>query len=108
MKLIEFAWYNESDKLFQQLDEMSNQKWDDNGKTDVTKLRSYIEDIFLKRNKREEGEIFQTDEYAMFDTGLHTVSQEPIYAYFTQSKCLDGPIWRLDGFYTKCQLEKKI
>lgn len=53
---------------------------------------------------QEENNIFETEEYSLFNTGLYTVYYEPIFAYFTKNKIPDRQIWYLDGFYTSYQL----
>ncbi|WP_308805903.1 DUF3825 domain-containing protein [Atopobium minutum] len=67
-----------------------------------TILKSYIMHTFLKLV--EENNIFQSEDYALFNTGLYTEHYEAIYTYFTRNEIPNRQKWFLNGFYTEYQL----
>lgn len=102
MKLFDFAFCYDYEKKIQNLSTICPEKWSFGGLSDNTILKNYVEHTFLK--VQEEGNIVQTDSYAIFNTGLYTVYYEPIFAYFSKNRNVDRQAWFMDGFYTSYQL----
>ena len=102
IKLFDFAFCYEYDKKILSLSGLCPEKWSFGTNSDNVILKNYIEHTFSKLH--EEGNVTETDSYALFNTGLFTVYYEPIFAHFTPNKNADRQKWFLDGFYTSYQL----
>ncbi|MDY2788958.1 MAG: DUF3825 domain-containing protein [Atopobium sp.] len=102
MELFEFAFCPRFDSKILFLSELCPEKWNFSNQSTNSILKSYIKHTFLKLF--EEGNIFQSEDHALFNTGLYTEYYEAIYAYFTRNEIPNRQKWFLNGFYTGYQL----
>ena len=98
MKLFEYA-YNST---LANLAMLSPEKWSFGDKNDNSILKSYVEHTFSRLY--EENKILESENYAIFNTGLFDEYYKPICAYFIKNTVPDRQKWYLDGFYTEYQL----
>lgn len=63
----------------QELADMSPEQWTFTGKTTNGILKNYLQ--FTLNKLLEENKVIETDDYAVFNTGLFTQFYEPIYFY---------------------------
>nr|MDD6335715.1 DUF3825 domain-containing protein [bacterium] len=102
MSLFQFAYCPGYDEKLVALAAMSPEKWSFAEANDNQILRNFLEHTFSKLE--EEGKIWETPQYALFNTGLYTPYYESIYGYFTLNRMPDRQKWYLDDFYTEYQL----
>ena len=102
MRLFDYAFCHDYERKIQGLSGLCPEKWSFGGRSDNIILKNYIEHTFLKLY--EEENISETDDHALFNTGLYTVYYAPIFAYFTKNKIPDRQEWYFDRFYTSYQL----
>ena len=102
MKLFDFAFCYDYERKIQTLAGICPEKWSFGSNSDNTILKNYIEHTFSKL--LEEDKILETDNYALFNTGLFTVYYEAIFAYFEKNKNRGRQKWFLNGFNTSYQL----
>lgn len=79
-------------------------KWSFGGHDDNGILKGYLEHTFQR--VYEEEKLLETEEYAIFNTGLFNMYYQPVYAYFIPNLVPDRQRWFLDGFYTEYHLLK--
>lgn len=101
MLLFEFAYCGSFAAQLQSLAVLSPEKWSFGNKNDNSILRNYIMHTFTRLH--DEGKIVETDEYAVFNTGLFDIYYNPIYAYFVKNNNQGKQKWYLDSFITEYQ-----
>lgn len=87
-----------NDKL-QELAKLSPEQWSFKGKNDNGILKNYLKYTF--RKIVEEGKFIETDNYAIFNTGLFTEYYEPIYFYMEFNKANGNQKWFLKTIGTE-------
>lgn len=102
MKLYEYAYCGNYNATLENLAILAPEKRSFGDRCDNSILKNYIEHTFAR--VYEEKKIFETDTYAIFNTGLFDAYYKPICAYFVCNKIQDRQKWYLDGFYTEYQL----
>ena len=80
------------------------EKWSFGSTEDNGILKGYLEHTFQR--VYEEGKILETDNYAIFNTGLFNRYYQPVYVYFIPNLVPDRQRWFLEGFYTEYNLLK--
>lgn len=102
MKLFEYAYCGNYNSTLANLAMLSPEKWSFGDKNDNSILKSYVEHTFSRLY--EENKILESENYAIFNTGLFDEYYKPICAYFIKNTVHDRQKWYLDGFYTEYQL----
>ena len=102
MKLFEYAYCGNYNSTLANLAMLSPEKWSFGDKNDNSILKSYVEHTFSRLY--EENKILESENYAIFNTGLFDEYYKPICAYFIKNTVPDRQKWYLDGFYTEYQL----
>lgn len=102
MKLFEYAYCGNYNFTLANLAMLSPEKWSFGDKNDNSILKSYVEHTFSRLY--EENKILESENYAIFNTGLFDEYYKPICAYFIKNTVPDRQKWYLDGFYTEYQL----
>ena len=102
MKLFEYAYCGNYNSTLANLAMLSPEKWSFGDKNDNSILKNYVEHTFSRLY--EENKILESENYAIFNTGLFDEYYKPICAYFIKNTVPDRPKWYLDGFYTEYQL----
>ena len=102
MKLFEYAYCGKYNSTLANLAMLSPEKWSFGDKNDNSILKSYVEHTFSRLY--EENKILESENYAIFNTGLFDEYYKPICAYFIKNTVPDRQKWYLDGFYTEYQL----
>ena len=62
-------------------------------------LRNYLKYTYARLAEENKIELAPNGEYAVFNTGLATASQEAIYAFFTRNQVPDRQPWFLDHWH---------
>lgn len=104
MNLFEFTYCGNYNRQIQRLAQMAPEQWDFGESGDNVILKGYMEQTF--RRLYEEGKVLETEEYAIFNTGLFSRYYQPIYAYFVPNLVPERQRWFLEGFYTEYFLRK--
>ena len=102
MKLFEYAYCGNYNSTLANLAMLSPEKWSFGDKNDNSILKSYVEHTCSRLY--EENKILESENYAIFNTGLFDEYYKPICAYFIKNTVPDRQKWYLDGFYTEYQL----
>jgi hypothetical protein len=103
MRMFEYAYCgHDYAKKILTLSEMAPEKWSFESKSDNSILINYIEHTFSK--VYHEGKVSEFDNHSLFNTGLYSEYNEPIFAYFIKNRNPDRQIWFFEGFHTKYQL----
>ena len=102
MKLFEYAYCGNYNSTLANLAMLSPEKWSFGDINDNSILKSYVEHTFSRLY--EENKILESENYAIFNTGLFDEYYKPICAYFIKNTVPDRQKWYLDGFYTEYQL----
>ncbi len=102
MELFDFAYCGNYSASIASLSLLSPEKWSFDNKNDNGILKKYIEHTFNRLY--EERKVVESEEYAIFNTGLFDEYYKPICAYFVKNKVPNRQNWYLDGFYTEYQL----
>ncbi len=102
MKLFDYAYCSAYKSKLSNLAILSPEKWSFGEDRDNGILNNYIAHTFERVSA--EGKIFESDQYALFNTGLFDQYYGPIYALFTPNTNVGQQKWELDGFYTEYQV----
>ena len=104
MNLFEYTYCGNYNRQIQNLARIVPEKWSFGGNDDNGILKGYLEHTFQR--VYEEEKLLETEEYAIFNTGLFNMYYQPVYAYFIPNLVPDRQRWFLDGFYTEYHLLK--
>lgn len=104
MNLFDFTYCGNYNRQIERLAKMAPERWSFGDAGDNGILKGYLEQTF--RHLYEEDKVLETDEYAIFNTGLFNHYYQPIYAYFVPNLVPDRQRWFLEGFYTEYHLLK--
>ncbi len=103
IRLFDFAFCGDFEKKIYSLSLLCPEQWSLQGAAEQnTILKSYVHHTFSKLY--EDSDVAEHENYAVFNTGLHTKYYETIYAYFTENKVSSRQRWYLEGFFTTYQL----
>lgn len=93
MKLFEYAYCGNYNSTLANLAMLSPEKWSFGDKNDNSILKSYVEHTFSRLY--EENKILESENYAIFNTGLFDEYYKPICAYFIKNTVPDrqNGIW---------------
>ena len=105
MNLFEYTYCGNYNRQIQNLARIVPEKWSFGGNDDNGILKGYLEHTFQR--VYEEEKLLETEEYAIFNTGLFNMYYQPVYAYFIPNLVPDRQPWFLDGFYTEYYLLKQ-
>ena len=97
MNLFEYTYCGNYNRQIQNLARIVPEKWSFGGNDDNGILKGYLEHTFQR--VYEEEKLLETEEYAIFNTGLFNMYYQPVYAYFIPNLVPDRQRWFLDGFY---------
>jgi hypothetical protein len=84
------------------LAQMAPEKWSFDSRNDNSILKNYIEHTFAK--VFDEGKVSESTAYSLFNTGLYTVYNDQIFAYFILNRNPGKQKWFFEGFHTTYQL----
>jgi len=101
MQLFDFAYCEAFYKQLNILATMSPEKWSFGDENDNSILKSYIFHTFERLYDKHK--VVETDNYAIFNTGLFDIYYKPLFAYFTPNSNQDRQRWALAGFITDFQ-----
>ena len=101
MHLFDFAYCGAFPSQLQSLANISPEKWSFGNNNDNSILRNYVMHTFERLY--DEGKVVETEDYAIFNTGLFDVYYNPIYAYFVKNSNQNKQKWYLDNFITEYQ-----
>lgn len=104
MNLFEYTYCGNYNRQIQNLSRIVPEKWSFDGTDDNAILKGYLEHTFQRIY--EEKKLMETDEYAIFNTGLFNLYYQPVYAFFVPNLVPDRQKWFLEGFYTEYHLLK--
>ena len=90
MNLFEYTYCGNYNRQIQNLARIVPEKWSFGGNDDNGILKGYLEHTFQR--VYEEEKLLETEEYAIFNTGLFNMYYQPVY----QIWCRTGR----DGFWT--------
>ena len=99
-----YTYCGNYNRQIQNLARIVPEKWSFGGNDDNGILKGYLEHTFQR--VYEEEKLLETEEYAIFNTGLFNMYYQPVYAYFIPNLVPDRQRWFLDGFYTEYHLLK--
>lgn len=102
MTLYDFAYCGRLFNALRVLEQLVPEKWSFADKKDLSILKNYVLHTFLR--VYEEKKVVESDNYAIFNTGLFDTYYKPVYAYFIPNEHKDMQKWFLDGFVTEYQL----
>lgn len=80
MNLFEYTYCGNYNRQIQNLARIVPEKWSFGGNDDNGILKGYLEHTFQR--VYEEEKLLETEEYAIFNTGLFNMYYQPVYAYF--------------------------
>lgn len=104
MNLFDYTYCGNYNRQIQNLSRIVPEKWSFGGTEDNGILKGYLEHTFQR--VYEEGKILETENYAIFNTGLFNRYYQPVYVYFIPNQVPDRQRWFLEGFYTEYYLLK--
>lgn len=104
MNLFDYTYCGNYNRQIQNLSRIVPEKWSFGSTEDNGILKGYLEHTFQR--VYEEGKILETDNYAIFNTGLFNRYYQPVYVYFIPNLVPDRQRWFLEGFYTEYNLLK--
>lgn len=104
MNLFDFTYCGNYNRHIRNLSRIVPEKWSFDGTDDNGILKGYLEHTFQR--VYEEGKVLETEEYAIFNTGLFNDYYQPVYGFFVQNLVPDRQKWFLEGFYTEYYLLK--
>ena len=104
MNLFDYTYCGNYNRQIQNLSRIVPEKWSFGGTEDNGILKGYLEHTFQR--VYEEGKILETENYAIFNTGLFNRYYQPVYVYFIPNQVPDRQGWFLEGFYTEYYLLK--
>ena len=83
MNLFDYTYCGNYNRQIQNLSRIVPEKWSFGGTEDNGILKGYLEHTFQR--VYEEGKILETENYAIFNTGLFNRYYQPVYVYYTKS-----------------------
>ena len=104
MNLFDYTYCGNYNRQIQNLSRIVPEKWSFGSTEDNGILKGYLEHTFQR--VYEEGKILETDNYAIFNTGLFNRYYQSVYVYFIPNLVPDRQRWFLEGFYTEYNLLK--
>lgn len=104
MNLFDFTYCGNYNRHIRNLSHMVPEKWSFGDADDNGILKGYLEHTFQR--VYEEGKVLETEEYAIFNTGLFNDYYQPVYAFFVHNLVPGRQKWFLEGFYTEYYLLK--
>ena len=93
MNLFDFTYCGNYNRHIRNLSRIVPEKWSFDGTDDNGILKGYLEHTFQR--VYEEGKVLETEEYAIFNTGLFNDYYQPVYGFFVQNLVPDRQKWFL-------------
>ena len=107
MELYDYMYWGNYNAQIQTLAEKAlTEKWSFEERNDNSILKNYLKYTFNKL--QDEGKVIETDSYCVFNTGLFSNYQVPIYAYgeIYKNGKENSPKWYFRGFKDEYELGK--
>lgn len=96
MNLFDYTYCGNYNRQIQNLSRIVPEKWSFGGTEDNGILKGYLEHTFQR--VYEEGKILETENYAIFNTGLFNRYYQPVYVYFIPNQMPDRQRWFWEDF----------
>lgn len=102
VKITDYIFFGDYNLRMQELACLSPEQWTFNGCPENGILKNYLQ--FTLNKLFEENKVIETEEYAVFNTGLFTEFFEPIYFYLTPNNAGGHQKWYLKQICTEYDL----
>ena len=102
IKINDYIYFGDYNNRIQELAKLSPEEWNFSGQTGNGILKNYLQ--FTLNKLFEENKVIETNNYAVFNTGLFTEYYEPIYFYLEPNNAGGYQKWYLKQIATDYNL----